>query len=115
MSERRFEFREHVAIHLRRLAADLEAYLLSERMRDVANHARKAGDHVGERTHAARDRFIVHALRQLTRALVEQLQVGEPLRDVLLTLDGGAKRVGQRCARYLAERVRSEGIRERVA
>ena len=63
--ERRVELDEHVAVHLRGLARDLEPHLLAERLGHVADHARKSDDAVGKRSHPAGERSLVQAMRQV--------------------------------------------------
>ena len=59
------ELDQHVAIHLRALAGDLEPHLFAERLGHFADHARKSDDAVGKRSHAAGERSVIQAMRQV--------------------------------------------------
>ncbi|MNN55198.1 hypothetical protein D3C81_1700600 [compost metagenome] len=59
VADRSFQLFQDVAIDLRRIAYDFQSYRFTERMADVAHHARITVGAVGERTHAASEGFIV--------------------------------------------------------
>lgn len=101
VAERRFEEIEDVAIHLSRFAHQLPAHLLAKRARDVAHHARQTAGAVAERAHPALQRGIVKLLRQMRRAAVEALQIGQALGEQMLRFCGEAAQFFERgvCAR----------------
>ena len=104
MAERRVELGQNVAVHLRRAADDLELHPPAERAGEIAHHARQALDAVGERPHAAGQRFLVEPMREVDGAPVEHLELGQPLRQELLVLDHAALRLGERRLRRIVGR-----------
>ena len=86
VAERCIQALEHVAVHRRRGTDDLEPHLLAERAAEIAQHARRGMDAVGEGPHAAGHRLVVQPARQIGRAPLESLHLGKSFRQQLLAL-----------------------------
>jgi hypothetical protein len=79
VTEGRLQHRQHVAIHLRGLANDVEADLFTEALSDVSDQPRESLDPVREWSHPARQRLVIQAMGEIQRPAIERFQLFEPL------------------------------------
>ena len=82
--QRTFQSFQDVAVHLGVLADDFEAHLFAQSAGQVAHHARKTADAIAEGAHARAQHFQIHALRKVSRAAVEHVQLLHPVGQKLL-------------------------------
>src|SRR5258707_3008672 len=107
MAERRVEHLEHIAVDRRHGTVDVQTDLLAERAAEVAYHAWKGGEPIGDRPHAAGERLVIEAMRQAGCLTVRLLQFDQPFRQKALTLvdpalgldEGGQSGVAEGVAR----------------
>src|SRR4029077_1665368 len=81
MPERRVELFQYVAVDLGRSPDNLELDPLAERAAEVAHDAWIAPGAIGEWPHAAGQRLVIEPLGQQDRPVIEQFELGEPLRQ----------------------------------
>src|ERR1700674_4609068 len=105
MAERRLEFLKDIAVYLRCGADDVEPHLLPEGTPYIAHHARKLGNSVAKRPHAARQRLIVKPMSEAGGLTIGQVHLDQPFRQELLTLENSALCVSHCRMRALIERL----------
>ena len=86
VAERRFEFLEDVAVHLRVFADDFKTDFFPERAGKVANHARNASHAFAKRPHAALQNFTIQPVRKICRTAVVHFQIHEAVGQKLAAL-----------------------------
>ena len=95
VGERRFELLQHIAVDLGVLTFYVQAHLLAEGTAEIAQHARLADEHIGERAHARGQRGVVHQLRALATLPAELIEVGHMPGEHLLALAEQLPGLGQ--------------------
>ncbi len=106
MAQRCVELYQDVAVHLGGFADDIESDLLSQRAAQVAYHPRKRLDAISERPHSTGERLVVQPVGQIEGPPVEHLQLDQPLREELLTLERSMLNVSQ-CGLHMLGQVLS--------
>ncbi len=81
VAERRLELSENVAIDLRRLSRYFQLHLLAKRAGQIAHKSRKPLHAIAEWAHPAGKGFAVQTMREVHRAAIELIEVGEPIRQ----------------------------------
>src|SRR5450830_1762951 len=85
MADGRIEFFQNVAIDLGGVADDFQPYRFTQRMSDIAHHARVVArpdtGAVGKRAHAASQCFFIKTLRQIDGMTVKRFQFGQLIGD----------------------------------
>ena len=94
--QRRVQLVQDVAVDLSGFALDLQSHLLAQRASQVAHHARHAAQAIAEGPHAAGQRRVVQALRQMPHAPAELVDLGRAFGQLALGLLDDALGVVQR-------------------
>src|SRR3989442_452477 len=87
MRQRRFQFVEDVAVHVRRLSKNFETNILAEPLRQIVNHPRESLNAVREGTHTARKDLAVETMSEVVRTIRKDFQIGNAGAGKLLALD----------------------------